>query len=397
MSGRSVVVMPGDGIGRVVLPEAIRVLEAAGFEADFVHAEIGWDCWVRDGNPLPPRTVELLERHRIGLLGAITSKPNTAAERELSPELRGKGLRYSSPILELRRRFGLDICIRPCETIPGNPLNFVRRTPDGRIEEPAVDVTIFRQNTEGLYTGIEWTDPPAVVRDALATHPAWRPFSGVPGADLALTVRVVTREASRRVIDAAFRHARAKGHPTVTLVEKPNVLRETSGLFEETGREVAASYAEIGLESVNIDAILAWMTRTPERFSVIVASNLFGDILSDAFAGLVGGLGFACSANLGPEVSVFEPTHGSAPRHAALDPPIVNPIAAILAAAMLADHVGEPAVAAGIRDAVGAVIASGRSRTYDMLRLPGSARATADGATTTRGMADAVIGFLAKR
>lgn len=394
MNGRTVVVMPGDGIGRIVLPEALRVLAAAGFEATFVEAAIGWECWVREGNPLPERTVELLARHKLGLLGAITSKPNRVAEAELSPALRGTGLRYSSPILGLRKRLDQAICVRPCATFPGNPLNFVRRGPDGGIEEPVLDITVFRQNTEGLYAGVEWSDPPPSVRAAMASHPAWAPFADVPGRDLALTVRIVTREASRRIVEAAFRHARASGRPSVTLVEKPNVLRETSGLIEEVANDVAASYPEVAFESVNVDAVLAWLTRTPERFSVIVASNLFGDILSDAFAGLVGGLGFACSANLGPEVAVFEPTHGSAPRHAALDPPIVNPIAAILAGAMLAEHAGDGGAAARIRRAVGAVIAEGKVRTYDMLRIPGSAESIARGAASTPAMTDAVLAAL---
>ncbi len=163
MAKRTVVTMPGDGVGKMVLPEALRVLEAIGFDADYVPADVGWEYWVKEGNPLPERTVDLLARHKLGLFGAITSKPKKEALAELSPALQGKGLSYFSPIVGMRQRFGLDICIRPCRSFPGNPLNFIRRTAAGGTDEPAVDAVIFRQNTEGLYSGIEWTDPPAAV------------------------------------------------------------------------------------------------------------------------------------------------------------------------------------------------------------------------------------------
>jgi 3-isopropylmalate dehydrogenase len=388
---RTIVAMPGDGIGRVVVAEALRVLEAAGFEADVVTAEIGWECWRRQGDPLPRATVDLLSEHRLGLLGAITSKPRGEAEAELPEHLKGRGLKYASPILSLRQRFGQDICVRWSRSVPGNPTNFVRRRGDGTVEEPAIDIVVFRQNTEGLYAGVEWTDPPKDVRSALASHPNFARFAGVPGRDLALTVRVVTREACRRIVEAAFRHARQRGIGAVTVAEKPNVLRETSGLFEEVAREVQRDWPDIMLQSVNIDALLMNLGRRPEDYRVIVASNLFGDLVSDAAAGLTGGLGFACSANLGAEVSVFEPTHGSAPKHADLDRPIVNPIGAILAGALLAEHDGQVSVAARIRGAIGAVVAEGRVRTYDMLGLTGGPEVATLGAATTHGMTDAII------
>jgi len=391
---RTVVVMPGDGIGAIVVPEAVRVLEAAGFDADFVAAEIGWSCWLRDGDALPPRTVELLSEHKLGLLGAISSKPPEAAEAELPPRLKGRGLKYASPILTLRQHFGQDICVRPSRSFTGNPTNFVRRGPGGSIEEPPIDIIVFRQNTEGLYAGVEWTDPPPEVRRALSLHPKFAPFAAVAGRDLALTVRIVTREACRRVLDAAFRFAAERSLPTVTLAEKPNVLRETSGLFEHVAREVAAAWPQVALSLVNIDALLMELARRPERHRVIVASNLFGDIVSDAAAALTGGPGFACSANLGHEVAIFEPTHGSAPSHAAFDVPIANPIAAILAGALLARHAGAPEVSLRIRRAIAGVVAEGRLRTYDMLRLPAGPEVFAAGAVGTRAMTDAIVARL---
>jgi len=396
MAKRTVVTLPGDGIGGVVLPEALRVLAAAGFDADYVEAGIGWDHWIRDGNPLPPSTVELIAQHRVALFGAITSKPKDRAAAELRPELRDRGLTYFSPIVGLRQRFNLDISIRPCITFPGNPLNFVRRGPGGDIEEPKVNAVIFRQNTEGLYSGLEWTNPPDVVYRALASHPKFKAFENVAREDLALSVRVFTRGACRRICEQAFEYAATHGYPSVTVCEKPNVLRETSGMMLAEAREVQRSYPGVELWDTNIDAQMMWLTKNPEDYGVIVAGNMFGDIISDGFAGLVGGLGFAASANIGRDVGVFEPTHGSAPKYAELDPPIVNPVAMILAAAMMVDWLGESEVAGRIRGAVAEVVAGGEVRTYDMMKLRGGPRAIEQGAATTRQMTDAVIAALGR-
>ena len=396
MARHTIVTMPGDGIGNQVLPEALRVLKAAGFEADYVHGDIGWEFWKSEGNALPDRTIALLEKHKLGLFGAITSKPKKAADAELSPALQGKGFTYYSPIVTMRQRFGLDICVRPCIGFPGNPLNFIRKKPDGGWEEPRVNVVVFRQNTEGLYCGLEWTNPPQAVRDALATHPKFKPFAGVKGEDLAVSVRIITRAAARRICGAAFQHAQRYGYKSVTLCEKPNVLRETSGMMEEVAKEVAKEYPGIPLQSTNIDAQTMWLTKNPEDYGVVVASNLFGDVISDAFAGLVGGLGFAASGNIGDQVAVFEPTHGSAPKYAELDPPIVNPIAMILSAAMLLDHAGEQEKAERVRAAIAAVIQEGKVRAYDMMRIPGGAKCIAQDAASTIQMTDAILEKLAE-
>jgi len=395
----TIVTMPGDGIGNQVLPEALRVLDAVGLDAEYIHADIGWECWRNEGNALPERTVELLAKHKLGLFGAITSKPKKEAESELKPELRGKAFSYFSPIVSMRQRFNLDICVRPCIGFPGNPLNFVRKkadTSDGGFEEPQVRTVVFRQNTEGLYAGVEWTNPPEKVREALATHPKFKPFAGVPSQDMAVSVRVITRPAARRIVEAAFQYARQHGYKSVTLCEKPNVLRETSGLMEEVAKQVQKEYPEIALWSTNIDAQMMWLTKNPEDYGVVVASNLFGDVISDAFAGLVGGLGFAASGNIGEEVAVFEPTHGSAPKYAELDPPIVNPIAMILAAAMLLDHIGETEKSKRIWNAVASVVSEGKVRTYDMMRLSGGPKVVQQGAATTRQMTHAIVEKLGK-
>jgi len=391
MAKRNIVAMPGDGIGKIVFNEAIRVLDAVGFEANYIHADIGWEFWVKEGNPLPERTIKLLEEHKIGLFGAITSKPKDTAARELSPELQGKGYVYYSPIVALRQHFDLDICIRPCRTFKGNPLNFIRRSKDGGIEEPVVDAVIFRQNTEGLYSGVEWTNPPDEVRRALETHPKMARYKDVPSEDLAISTRIFTRPACRRIIREAFEYARKYGYKSVTICEKPNVIRETSGMMRNEAKNIAPDYPEIALKFTNIDAQMMWLTKNPEDYGVIVSGNMFGDIVSDGFAGLVGGLGFAYSANIGREVAIFEPTHGSAPKYAELEPSIVNPIAMILSAAMMLDYIGEGEKAERIRKAIARVVEAGKVRTYDMMRLPGGPDVIEKGAATTQEMTDAII------
>ncbi|MHB1686066.1 MAG: isocitrate/isopropylmalate dehydrogenase family protein [Ignavibacteriaceae bacterium] len=387
---KTIVTMPGDGIGKTVLPEAIKVLTAAGFVAEYIHADIGWDFWCKEGNALPQRTIDLLEKHKIGLFGAITSKPKDAAAKELDPSLQDKGFVYFSPIVGLRQHFNLDICIRPCKSFKGNPLNFIRRSNDG-FEEPLVDAVIFRQNTEGLYSGVEWTNPPKVVRDAFETHSKMKAFTNVPSEDLAISTRIVSRNACRRIIREAFEYAKKFGYSNVTICEKPNVLRETSGMMFNEGKIIAKEYPGIQLWDTNIDAQMMWLTKNPEIYSVIVAENMFGDIISDGFAGLVGGLGFACSANIGKDVAIFEPTHGSAPKYQELNPPIINPIAMILSACMMLDHIGENEKAENIRNAIAKVIEEGKVKTYDMLKLKGSPDVFKQGAATTYKLTDEII------
>jgi 3-isopropylmalate dehydrogenase len=384
--------MPGDGIGVPVLKEAVRVLDAAGFEADYVHADIGWEFWKKEGNPLPQRTINLLAEHKIALFGAITSKPKDKAMKDLDPSLRDKGLVYFSPIVSMRQHFNLDICIRPCRAFTGNPLNFVKRGPGGSIEEPPVDAVIFRQNTEGLYGGVEWTNPPDTVYNALNTHVKFRKnFGDVPREDLAVSTRIFSRRACQRILRAAFEYAKKFNYKSVTICEKPNVIRETSGMMREEGRKMVKEYDGIDLWETNIDAQMMWLTKNPEDYGVLVSGNMFGDIVSDGFAGLTGGLGFACSANIGDEVAVFEPTHGSAPKYADYEVSIVNPIAMFLSACMMLDHIGEVEKAAGIRKAIESVISEGRVRTYDMMKMRGTADVVNRGAASTAQMTDAVI------
>jgi 3-isopropylmalate dehydrogenase len=398
MAKRTIVTLPGDGIGKAVLDETLRVLDAAGFEAEYVEGDIGWEFWCKEGNPLPQRTIDLIEKHKIALFGAITSKPKDEAYSELAPELKDKALVYSSPIVGLRQHFGLDICARPCKTYKGNPLNFIRRGADNEIEEPLVDVVIYRQNTEGLYGGVEWASPKGIVYDALMSHPKFKQnFGKVPSEEIAVSTRIFTKNATERILKAAFEHARKYGYKSVTVCEKPNVIRETSGMMYKMAKEMQkTAYAEIELWNTNIDAQMMWLTKNPEDYGVIVAGNMFGDIASDGFAGLIGGLGFACSAQYNPDsgIGVFEPTHGSAPKYAEFETSIVNPIAMIESACMMLDYIDEHDMASKIRNAVADVILEGKVRTYDMLKMRGKQDVIHQGAASTKQMADAVIAKL---
>jgi 3-isopropylmalate dehydrogenase len=399
MAKRTIIVLPGDGIGAIVLEQAIRVLNAAGFEAEYVHGDIGWEFWRREGNPLPRRTLELIEKHKIALFGAITSKPNDEAKAELDPSLQGKGFIYSSPIVGLRQYFNLDICVRPCKSYKGNPLNFVKRGKGNTIEEPLIDVVIFRQNTECLYSGVEWTNPPEKVYQAFLIHPKFREnFGQVPVEELSISTRIFTKKATSRILIAAFEHAKKYGYKSVTVCEKPNVIRETSGLMWKLAKEIQKNqFPDIKLINTNIDAQMMWLTKNPEDYEVIVAGNMFGDIASDGFAGLIGGLGFACSAQFSSDgIAVFEPTHGSAPKYADFEVSIVNPIAMIESVCMMLDYLGEKAICQTIRKAIADVIIEGKIRTYDMMRMQGRPEVIRNGAASTVQMTDAIISKLKK-
>ncbi len=338
--------LPGDGIGPEVCAAARMVLDAVGFTAEYLPGDIGWEYWRREGDALPQRTIELLRSTDCAFFGAITSKPAREAERELAPELQGRGLVYRSPIVRMRQLLDLYICLRPAKAFAGNPLNY----------REGIDLVVFRENTEGMYIGVEYARPP----ECFYQDPG---FARIP-RDAAISVRSITREASRRIVEAAFQYARGRGRRKVTAVHKANVLRTTCGLFLETAREVAARYPDIAFDEANIDAMCMWLLKNPHNYDVIVTTNLFGDILSDLCAQLVGGMGFGYSGNIGDRYAVFEPTHGSAPKYAGQNK--VNPLATILAAKMMLEWLGESEKATRIEQAVARVIAEGKVRTYDM-------------------------------
>ena len=338
--------LPGDGIGPEVCDAARLVLDAAGFDAEYCHGDIGWEFWRKEGDALPRRTLDLLRSTDCAFFGAITSKPMAEAQRELAPELQRLSRVYRSPIVRLRRLLDLYLCLRPCRAFVGNRLNY----------RDGIDLVMFRENTEGMYIGVEY---PAVP-ESFRAEPG---MEAIP-PDAALSLRCVTRAASARIAEAAFRYAVTHGRRKVTAVHKANVLRETCGLFLDAVREVASRYPEIEFETANVDAMCMWLLKDPLNYDVIVTTNLFGDILSDLCAQMVGGLGFAYSGNIGDTYAVFEPTHGSAPKYAGQNK--VNPLAAILAAKMMVEWIGQREIAWNIEQAVADVVQHGTVRTYDM-------------------------------
>jgi isocitrate/isopropylmalate dehydrogenase len=355
MSRYRIAWLPGDGIGQEVMAATRLVLDSLDFDAEYVHGDIGWEFWRQEGDALPGRTVSLLRSVDAALFGAITSKPASAADAELAPELRGRGFTYRSPIVRMRQLFDLYVCLRPTRTYPGNPLNY----------REDIDLVVFRENTEDLYAGVEFSPVPAALAATLkALCPAYAPFAELPPGELAISCKVNTRPGSARIARAAFEFARKNGRRKVTIVHKANVVRAADGLFLDEARRVARDYPGIQADEANVDAILMWLLKNPHDYDVLVAPNLYGDIVSDLCAQMVGGLGFACSGNLGEKLAVFEPTHGSAPRHAGQQK--ANPIATILAARMMLDWLGETQKARLLDEAVAAVIREGEVRTYDM-------------------------------
>ncbi len=336
--------------------EATRiVLDKIGLDAEYIPGDIGWDFWCREGDAFPARTVALLQRVDAALFGAITSKPVKAANAELAPALQGQGLVYRSPIVRMRQLFDLYTCLRPCKAYPGNPLNF----------KEGIDLVIFRENTEDLYAGVEFAPVPPELAAALTTlSKPFAPFARLPGDQYAVSCKINTRAGSERIARAAFEFARQAGRKKVTIVHKANVVRATDGLFLETAQAVAREFPGIVTDDANIDAMTMWLLKNPFNYDVLVAPNLYGDIISDLCAQMVGGLGFGCSGNIGTKLAVFEPSHGSAPKYAGQYK--VNPIATILAARMMLDWLGETAQGTAIDGAVAAVIKEGKVRTYDM-------------------------------
>ena len=364
--------LPGDGIGRDVVDAARIVLDDLGLDAEYIPGDVGWEFWCTEGEALPERTVELLKSTDCCLFGAITSKPKDEAEEELLPELKGKGLVYFSPIVRIRQLMDLYTNMRPCKAYPGNPLNY----------RDDIDLVVFRENTEGLYAGVEFHPLPDEVGQALfKNHPKMARFAEVPADEIALSCRIFTKQGCRRIVRQAFEHARKFGCPSVTVVEKPNVIRETSGMMIREARAIAKEYPEIELWETNVDAMAMWLVKNPQDYSVLVSSNMFGDIISDLCAQLVGGLGVASSANIGDNYGVFEPTHGSAPKYAGKIK--VNPTAMLLTVKLMLDWLGEVSLAQRLEDAIAAVIAEGMVRTYDM-----------GGTASTLDVAEAVAGKL---
>ena len=364
--------LPGDGIGVDVLDATKIVLDKLKLDAEYINGDIGWEVWCKEGDAFPARTVDLLKNVDAAMFGAITSKPVREAELELIPELRDKGLIYRSPIVRMRQMFDLYICLRPCKAYPGNPLNY----------KDDIDLVIFRENTEDLYSGVEFNPVPAELAEVLTKlSKPFGAFKDVPLNELAISNKIITCKGSERIIREAFEFARKHGRRKVTVIHKANVVRATEGMFLDIAKEVHKEFPEIEMDDANVDAICMWLLKNPKNYDVMVATNMFGDIISDLAAQMVGGLGFGCSGNIGQKLAVFEPSHGSAPKYAGQYK--VNPIATILSAKMMLDWLGETEMGAVLEKATAEVIKEGKVRTYDM-----------GGSSTTLEMGEAIAAKL---
>lgn len=301
-------VLPGDGIGREVTPWAVKALQATGLDWEFVQAEVGWECFQRQGTALPEATVELLGTCAAALFGAVSS-----------PSHKVPG--YRSPIVAMRRQFNLYANLRPVVSAPIAS------------SRPGIDLLLVRENTEGLYVQRERSD-----------------------GETAIAERVITRAASERIGRLACQLAAGR-RQHLTIVHKANILPETCGLFRDAVRREAADFPGLAIDEVLVDTMALRLIRDPESFDVVVTTNLFGDILTDEAAMLVGGLGLAPAGNIGDRIAVFEPVHGSAPDIAGKG--IANPGAAMLSAGMLLDYLGQPQAAERVRAAVYAALQAG--------------------------------------
>ena len=311
-----VVLIPGDGIGPEVTAAARRVVEAAGAAIDWIEAEAGLAAAEKLGDPLPETTLDLIRRYRVALKGPCTTPV-------------GKGFRS----INVRLRQGLDLyaSVRPVHSLPGVAVPYQN-----------VDLVVVRENTEGLYSGLEHYVVPGVVE----------------------SLRIVTRSAAERIVRFAFELARHQGRRRITLCHKADVLPQSDGLFLSTARAVADDYPFLEFDEHHVDAVCLQLALDPTRFDVLVMENLFGDVISDLCAGLVGGLGLVPGANIGTRYAVFEAVHGSAPDLTGKG--LANPIAVIRSAALLLEHIGQPAAAQRIEAAVRQVLQAGRRVTRDL-------------------------------
>ncbi|HEY7381127.1 MAG TPA: isocitrate/isopropylmalate family dehydrogenase [Gaiella sp.] len=356
----AVTLIPGDGTGPELTEATRRVLEATGVALEWDVRHAGVDVMEEAGTPLPPETLESIRRNRVALKGPITTPIGTG---------------FRSVNVALRHELGLFACLRPCKSYPG-----VRSRYDN------VDVVIVRENTEDLYAGIEYESGTPEASRVIETLNAMQPKQ--IAASSGISVKPISPEGSERIIRWAFEYARANGRKRVSCVTKANIMKFTDGLFLSVFREVAPDYPDIEPWENLVDALCMGLVQRPEEHDVLVLPNLYGDIISDLTAGLVGGLGVAPGANIGPDSAVFEATHGSAPKYTGQNK--VNPTAMILSGKLMLEHLGERDAARRLEEAVAAVIAEGEQVTYDL--KPSRDDPTAVG---TSEYADAIIEKLA--
>ena len=349
----NVTLIPGDGVGPELAEATRLVLDASGAKIDWEIQEAGLAVMETEGTPLPDRVLDSIRKNKVAIKGPITTP-------------RGKGFR--SVNVALRKALDLYVCLRPCKHFPG-----VRT----RFEE--VDLVIVRENTEDLYAGVEFDRGSDEAKQVIALA------AGRIRDDAAISIKPISAFASERIVDFAFRYAIENGRRKVTAVAKDNIMKATDGLFYRTAREVAKRYeGRVEYDEWLVDAMCMQLVQKPELYDVMVMPNLYGDILSDLCAGLVGGLGVAPGANIGEDSAVFEAIHGSAPKYAGQNK--VNPTALILSGVLMLRHLGETDAADRVENAVAAIIAEGKSVTYDL--KPNRDDPTAVG---TREMGEAIV------
>ncbi len=334
----TVTLIPGDGVGPEIARATVKVLEATGVKFNWETAEAGEGVIERYGTPLPEQVLESIRRTRLALKGPLTTPV---------------GYGFRSINVSLRKHFDLYACLRPCLSFPGVPSRY-----------QDVDLIIVRENTEDLYIGLEFEKgTPEMERlKALVAESLGEELKG----DWGVSLKAVSETGCRRIVRFAFDYALAHGRKKVSAIHKANILKYTDGMFLAVAREVAGEYPGVEFEDMIIDNLCMQLVRNPERFDVLVLPNLYGDIVSDLGAGLIGGLGLAPGANIGEGAAIFEPTHGSAPRYAGQDR--MNPMAMILSGAMLLRHLSEDEAAGRVEQAVGRVIQEGKTLTYDLAR-----------------------------
>jgi isocitrate dehydrogenase (NAD+) len=358
--GHRVTLIPGDGTGPELTEATRRVLEATGVGFDWDVRQAGVEVMEEAGTPLPDETLESVRQNRVALKGPITTPIGTG---------------FRSVNVALRHELELYACLRPCKTYPGV-----------RTRYENVDIVVVRENTEDLYAGIEYEAGSDAAEKVIHDLNLLQGKQIAPGSGI--SVKPISEAASERIVRFAFEHARANHRREVAGVTKANIMKFTDGLFLSVFREVSKDYPEIASREVLVDAVCMQLVQRPEEFDVLVLPNLYGDIVSDVTAGLVGGLGVAPGANLGTSAAVFEATHGSAPRYRGLNK--VNPTAMILSGKLMLEHLGEREAAQRLERAVAAVIAEGKRVTYDL-------KPTRDDPTAvgTSQYADAIIELLA--
>lgn len=357
-----VVLIPGDGIGPEITQAMRRVVEATGVQINWNVQEAGAGVMDEFGTPLPQHVLDAVAETKVAIKGPITTPVGTG---------------FRSVNVALRKHFDLYACVRPCLSQPGDGSRF-----------RDVDLVIVRENTEDLYAGIEFDEGAAEVEELsqLVERSDQKTFA----ADSAISIKPISIAKSRRIVEYAFEYARRCGRKKVTAVHKANIMKATDGLFLRVAREVAANYPDIEFNDKIVDATCMGLVQNPNDFDVLVLPNLYGDIVSDLCAGLVGGLGMAPGSNIGADCAIFEATHGSAPDIAGQD--IANPTAEILSAAMMLDHLGENDAANRIRAAVSATLDEGEQVTGDVRRAQ---TGSVEGAVGTQAFADVVIAHLA--